>query len=673
MGLIALKISALLGLLAPLTLALGALLRRYWRGAPPSEVLLGALLLTPIVLILEIVALGSLPWGRPLGLLPLLQTLLSGAAAWLCWRMRRELASHLAEAARGLGAVIRAAAFGPLLVLLLGVAALAAATVHGVWNAPSAWDELAYHVPQALQPYQDGRLGEVHCDAFWADTYPRGVTLLHYWTLAIAHTDAAFHAVNAAFGFVFVLATYVAARRMGLRAATATICAGLIPTAPAVLFMASIGYIDLSVGGATTAMIALALPQRDRGWSWGSALLCAAAAALTWWMKFLPIVCIGITFAYRALRLAVDRWRRPSRAPAADGEMAADRGGAPATPALAGAGGPGVFGWCAVALLGLAIGAAPYVRTHLKYGSPTYPVRMSLAGLVVFDGPMNPKAFGRMNDRPLLERYSIFWTSFREPQNTDSPGGFGIVFATVLIFSSLALLVSVLHRFELNWAFLAVLFWSALLLPEFHIPRYAMYILLPAVLGLGRLLESLDDAALRRGAAWALAALSAYGIALYADPVIVHVRWQCAQLESAATRHRNRPVIEDYALGGRGLDGPARRALYGLMRPGETLVFAIYDFHGLLYDRYYTYAVEFRPARRWPYAHNPFAKPRFGEEDAAAWLARIQRENVGAVIAYKGSIEDLTLASPDSRFGVAYEMDAREGVPAIRIHRRADP
>lgn len=298
---------------------------------------------------------------------------------------------------------------------------------------------------------------------------------------------------------------------------------------------------------------------------------------------------------------------------------------------------------------------------------------MSLAGLVVFDGPMNPKAFGRMNDRPLLERYSIFWTSFREPQNTDSPGGFGIVFATVLIFSSLALLVSVLHRFELNWAFLAVLFWSALLLPEFHIPRYAMYILLPAVLGLGRLLESLDDAALRRGAAWALAALSAYGIALYADPVIVHVRWQCAQLESAATRHRNRPVIEDYALGGRGLDGPARRALYGLMRPGETLVFAIYDFHGLLYDRYYTYAVEFRPARRWPYAHNPFAKPRFGEEDAAAWLARIQRENVGAVIAYKGSIEDLTLASPDSRFGVAYEMDAREGVPAIRIHRRADP
>ncbi|MGD8452746.1 MAG: hypothetical protein PVJ57_13080 [Phycisphaerae bacterium] len=649
MGLIALKLAGLVGLLLPMTVACATFLRRKRPGMPASEALLAGLTLTPVLLIVEVVALGSLPAGRPLDALGIVQGLLSLGGLTLMVVWWRDFFAFCRDLACGLGRVIRSAWLGPLVVLVLGVAGFTAAAIVGFWASPCAWDELGYHVPQAVQPYQDGFLGPVQSDAVWADSYPRGVELLWYWTLQLTHTDAGFHPVNATLGFVFILAAYVAGRRMQLDAGLAAMCAGLVPTAPVAMLLAAIGYIDLSVAGTSAAMVAFALPERDRGWSWASAVPCAAGAALTLWMKFLPIVAVCLTFAYVFVRAVVGWWRRSVP-------------GAPRSR-------PGAFQWCLVATVALALASVPYVRTYLTWGSPTYPMELKLGGHTVFKGPMKAPALEKMTDRSVAERNVTNWLDWGEPLTTDSPGGFGMVFAMALILAALVLPVTLVYRFDLHWAYLAVLSWSVLALPSFNHPRYALLILLPAVLSLGRLLAELSPGAMRKALPWALVGLTACGQYHCLRPMRNQSRWQLSLADSADSSERTRRSVEDYAIHGVGLDGPSRRRLYALMPPGGTLISAIYDFHGLLYDRHYSYRVEFRPARPWPYPHYPLSELTYGAENAAEWLAGLRADNVACVLTYGGSTEDTTLAAPDSGYHLEFEYTEPENRYTVRVYR----
>jgi hypothetical protein len=639
------KVAYLIVVIVPLAAFWATLFRRRTPRLPACEAILFACVAVAATLLAEIGVTTLIPIARPLDWLPVTHWIVAGGSvAWLIAR-RGSFGELLGATLRGIWAVLRESGLGVRLFLLITASAAAAAAVHGLWNACTSWDELSYHMPQALQAYQDGFVGAVKSNVEWADSYPRAVALLYFWTMALVRSDAAVHCVSSAFGLVFALAAYVAARRMQFDRELSALCGGIGYTAPIVLYLCSIGYIDLVVGGVCATMIAMALPEREGGWGVASAVTTLLAVVLAWWMKFIPIVIIAMTLGFIALRLWVERRRFGP----------------------AGRVHPIVF--CGAAIVALAIGSAPYVRAYVKYGAPTYPVKLSLAGVVLFDGPLDPAGFGRMNDRPVLERYSTFWTNFREPQTTDSAGGLGLVFALAIVFPAMACLFALPYRFNLCWAYLLAIFWHTVALPEMHIPRYTIFILVPGAMCLARALQGGKESGFRSGGTLALAALAAYGIAVYADPVIRHIRWQFA-VGDMTTPARNRLIVEDYALDYAGLRGPARREIYKLMKPGETLVFALNDFHTLMHDPDYTYRVEFRTA------HDRNARQIQQPCDAgvdAAYVESLKRDGVRVAVVYAGGCEDVSLAAPGSGYHVVLRQDTPEGHPEIVVYGKDGP
>lgn len=649
MDVVALKLLGLVALLIPLVLGLLGLWRARWRDAPASDCLLAALISVPIILIGVIVLLGSLPFGRPLRLLVYVQLALSAAGLWLTWRRRREVGGVLWQAVQGAATGWREALWAQRAALLLGVLTHASATLYGAWNTPWSVDELAYQLPQALQPYQDGFLGKVQSCRVWADSYPRGATLLFYWTIQLTGRDYGVHPVNAAFGWVFMLATYVAAMRSGLGRGWAWLAAGLVPTAPIFWYLSTVGYIDLSVGGALAAMLAFALPERGRSWSWGSAIGMLAAGMLALWMKFPPVVLVLFTFTVRGLSLllySLRRWRRHE------------------LPALH----PGVLGFARAAVAALLLASVPYLRTWALYGSPVYPVRVAIGTTVVFDGPMDTTQFGRMNELPPLQRYAKYWSDWYAPINSDAPGTFGALFTLLVIPSAFVVTLVSIQRRNWSWLLPSLAFWLIVALPEHHVPRYALYALLPGAVMVGRLGELLGAAGWSVATtALVLAFMNLHAIFTYADS---HVRWANGFGAPLLTEARNRVVLDRVMADGPG--GPApetRRALYAVMRDGDTLVSAISAFEALLYDPELRYRVEHRPARRWPYGGNRPSDPEYGAADAPGWLAVLLREDVAAVMVYSDSAEDSVLRQNGSGFHMVAEQPAGAGAARIRVYR----
>jgi len=667
MLLILAKLAGLGILLAPMVAGSICLARRRWAGLAASEALLAGLLGVPVLLIIEVVALGGAPGARPLDCLLYVQLGISLLGAAVTIRFRSELATwgrEIGSAARG--------AFGhrthvTAISFAAAVIALGISTLQGVWNTPSAWDEMTYHLPQALQAYQDGRLGEVSSELIWVDAYPRGAALLYFWTLQLARTDAGVHVVNAAFALLFCVAVYVAGRRVGLPRAAALLAASLASSTPLVLLLMTIGYIDLPVGAALATALAAALPERDGAWGWRSVIIMLTACVLALWMKLPAAPIIAFLLSWRGVALISQWWLTRRHA---------DR---PRRVA--------VWAFGIAAIVAMLAASPPYLRAWLKYGSPVYPVRLAIGNHVLIDGVVSIEGSGAHEGwkLPLLKRYEFYWMVWYAPLGADSPGGFGPLFAHWLLGSVLLIGLIALWRREWHWLLLVASFWLVLLLPGFHTPRYALYILLPATLCAvriwhwlsthhwqrsGRLARVFTAQRLALLTAGALLFLQGANYYIYFSQAMKDVR---AQLNSGLADfgpHRNRPHIVEYARQEHSLNGATRRAIYASMSPGETLATAVHGFQALFYDADYSYRVEHRPARPWPPGHDHAEQPKFGEENSAAWLATLQRDGIAEVVVYRGSAEDMSLRRVDSGYAPIHVQPASDDTPAIIVYRR---
>jgi hypothetical protein len=320
------------------------------------------------------------------------------------------------------------------------------------------------------------------------------------------------------------------------------------------------------------------------------------------------------------------------------------------------------------------VGSLAYVRTTIIYGTPTYPVKLEVAGIEIFDGPMDPKNFGRQNDLPRLERFTTFWTSWHHVVNSDSPGGYGPLFALALVVAALFGTINGVVRRDPGRLFLGLIFWSTLFIPEHHVPRYATYILLPGVIFAALMGTGFADGKSRR--AWAIALLL---LQLYnTNRIYVHVndalRWARHFHLPLMTRYGNRPIFDSVRRWNPAVSATpeTRRALYGLMNDGETLVTAVQDLFAVHYDRDYRYRVEHRPAKPWAYGHNHILRPRHGIEEGGTWLEGLVRDGVDALLVYQDSAEDQTLRATPGRFTPVYTQSPDCGGQPVVIYRRVE-
>ncbi|MGD9690074.1 MAG: hypothetical protein AB7K52_10515 [Phycisphaerales bacterium] len=656
MSLILLMTLLALGSLGPPGLLIAAAWRSSWPGARPSEIALAVGVSLPLLCLLEVYALGWLPVHRPLDWLPWLHALIAlgslavvlaprdpmrarAAAGW-CFAGLTEFRSALARrpAAR--------------LLIVLGVALHLAVLLLAAFSAQWGGDAADYHLPQALQPWQDGRLGPVHASLVWADSYPRAGALLKFWLMALTRSDAAFNLSSYAMSWLFLLAACVAGRRLGLTRAASGVAAAAIPSAPIFSLLCTIGYVDLDFAAVLLAMAAFALPQRRtplRAWGGPSLVACLLALVLAWWIKFAACAPIGLILLYRLGATLALRAPWPARRRAA-------------------------LILCSASAAALLIGSIPYIRAWIIYGTPTWPVELKLGPITFFEGPW-PTAAVAPGHEHRLERFGIMWTNWFTPLNADSPGSLGPLFTVILLAPMLGVLVYAWGRRQRarGWPLAAILLLGILFLPQLHVPRYALYVLALGALPAAGLCFS-------RPGRWTTACLTVasglvllntflFGRALLAT---LHLDPSAADLANVSLlgTHRNRPLaIAHGTPDPRSPRLPALRAAWARVRPGETLVAAVICPTFYLYDLDYTIRVEHRPARPWPFGFEPLANLDHGRNEAPAWAARLRDERVAAVMVYAGSAEDRALASPSSGYERIYEQPPSAGAP-IRVYAR---
>jgi hypothetical protein len=652
MDAVALRLIGLIVLLLPLAIASWLVWRRFWVAARSSEALLAGLIAVPFLIILEIAALNAVPVERPLQHLLIVQIVVSGMALSVCVLMRRVLAESAVALLAGARAGWSASTVSERAILLLGLLVQTAAILYGTWHTPWTVDELAYHIPQAVQPYHDGRLGPVRANVVWADSYPRGVALLYYWTLQLSHTDAGFHPVNGTMGAVVLLAVYAAGRRLGLPRPACLVAVGIVPTAPIVWLLGTSGYIDLSVAAAVAAALAFAISSPSDDWipARGIALLIPSVLAL--WMKFTALGVVGFIWTFLLLAAAFRALRARQRL-----EYARQR--------------RHLVWLLAIAVAAGSLASIPYVRTWHTYGSPVYPVRLTAGSQVIFDGPMTATDFIPLTDRPLTRRYAEYWTNWFLPLTTDSPGSYGPLFTLVMLAAvSCCLVWSVLAR-QHGWLLITTTFALVCFLPGHHTPRYGVWVLVPGALCTARLGVWLADTHAAR--IWRMVVILLALSNLY--PVVADLcttlTWQRGFGLPLLTAARDRVIADQVEHSHNRVNSETRRTLYERVGDGELVVSAVPGIFGYLYDYRYRYRVEHRPASEWPYAFDPCRTLDHGASRAEEWYAGILRDEAAIIIVTAGTVEDEILRERTD-FALFHQQEGRDGHCAVRLYARGE-
>ncbi|MCW5764683.1 MAG: hypothetical protein KIT68_01740 [Phycisphaeraceae bacterium] len=635
--------------LAGLTLPAWALLcivaARRWPGLTASERALAGALLLALLVLAEVGCLGYLPAAivaRPLDLLPWLHVAVVAGLAWIALRRTGAVppAAPPAGAATQIGASL---AVRPL--VLLAAAWYAVLGFYAAWNVDWLADATLYHVPQVLQPWQDGRLGPVHASVVWADSYPRAASLLKFWAMRVSGTDAAINIVSWWWGGVFMLAVCVAGRRLGMARTAGLLAAALVPTAPIFGLLTGIGYADLDVSACVAACLAFAVPRAGEDWSRSALAPCLAGGVLALWMKFSACLVVGLVLAFRL--------------------------------AIAGRGSRQPLGRFAL-LAGVAVLAAacPYLVTWMRYGSPVWPIRLEVVGWTIFDGP-HPMGTLTPGHAEVVQRFAQQWTGWFAELTPDSFGNQGPLFGVLLAPAMLAGVAAAVVTRSAGWLLMALAVLSVFVGPQMHAGRYGLHVLMPASLFACWLGVSVPDRAWRTGLAALVGLLMLGNIALLARGLVQ----QQERLHAATEPHGQSPwtsrrngVWLDSSAGPepRWPGAEARAAARESTPDGGLLISAVHGATTLLHNARYTYRVEHRPAAAWPIDLDKTRSPAFGSESIGAWVRMLRELGADTVLVYAGSCEDDALRTLGSGFALCHQ-DRSAAPTSVRVYRRSPP
>lgn len=647
-------------LLAGLTLPAWALLVCIWRWAWPSarrsERWLAAAVSLALLALAEVGALGYLPASavaRPLDHLLWLHLAVLGVLALSAARCRRAMRGQEPPSWSDDEDEPRIAALA--WIATLGLVFHAAVGGYAAWNVHWLADALHYHVPQVLQPWQDGRLGHVWAEAVWADSYPRAASLLKFWSMRLSGTDAAINIVSWWWGWVFVLAVYVSGRRLGLSRQWSLAAAGMAPTAPIFALLGTIGYADLDMAACVAAGVAFAVPRREEAWDRGAMSACLAALMLALWMKFGSSMAVAAVVAVRSAGLLKFR------------AAAGVRGDAPAR--------LGMFAASGVVMLAAAAG--PYVQTWMRYGSPVWPIRLELFGMCLFDGPHTIASL-TPGHGDYLQRFSQQWTSWFNELTPDSFGNLGPLFGVLMVGPMLAGVVAAAVARKTGWLTLASLVVVVLAGPQLHAARYALYVLVPGCLFAAWAGGMIRDRAWTTGLGALAFALQAGNCALLVRGVVQDQQTLAANAADAGehslmTARRNGVWIDAQTVRGdpRWPTAETRRVVRAMVPKGGLLISAVHGPTTLLHNAEFSYRVEHLPAAPWPLDFDVTQRPGYGLSNTPAWMRVALLAD--AVLAYRGSAEDWAMQQRRDWFELAFEQDARSGPAVIRLYRVIGP
>jgi hypothetical protein len=638
-----------------------ALLARATNGLPASEALLIASVLTVLGINAEVRILTLFPVKRPLDLLPWAHLIILGLA-FAAIQRRYGFALWL-----GFARDLRRSASAqwstfPMEVRIGVIVALLLMTGYGIYGlsiGASGWDELAYHVPQAVQLYQDGRLGDLDSWLPWTYAYPKGAAILWAWTMFFTRSDFLFHTVQLAFGLQLLLAVYTLARRSGGSVPSTVAVLLALSCMPIMAILTTQAGADIGYAAGCVGLLAFSAPPREVTGRvlWPYAALFFAQAAL---IK-LPV--IAIIFGIIGILCAFLRSPRAT--------LAAMRAGVRS-----------VVG--ALAILAVLWGLYLPVTNWVSYRNPMYPLAVSVGPIVIWRGPSpafqhsllldSHTSFRELPKHNIVRLYHAVLADWFGPKNYDSTGTYGPVVLSAFLFLFAAF---VYQSFSLGdpWRIaLSVATAIVVLLPGAYMPRYG----LPMVAVVAAACSVFMSTAPPSFERWLRASVLTFGFAGAMQSAVwlyTGARYMStinggiwlSPLRSSRFQETVQMGISAYYPSPQMI-----RAIRTYAKAGDLMVWNISCFHGLLWNRDYSNRTLFLSATeadRFPGGPEQLSRP--SAQELSQWVTRLRQLSPDQVLVYSQSAYAeavRTLTAP--RYIVAFSEDEAKGRGAIVLFQR---
>lgn len=625
-----------------------------------SEALLAASAGLFFVITAEVRGLSLLPVSRPLDWLPLFHCaffLLVAAA----FQMRAGTAfwvEPLRNARKSIGGIWRESDWLVRAGAAVTVVLLGANFVYGMAQGLAAWDELAYHAPQAIQAFQDGRLASLDSTLPWTYMYPKGAAVIWAWTMFFTRGDTLFHAVQLGFGLQLLLAAYVLARRMGAGRPCALCAVFALGWMPLFLQTTTIASADIGVAAAVLGMLAFAAPSPNTRIAPASrffaALFLAQAALIKTPVMPVLLALAGVTYS------VVTEVRQ--RKPGVLRRLAASR-----------------FLWAGAAVI--AVSFFRYLQAWIAHGNPFYPIQVNFRGRALLSGIVPPidefvtthTSQGILVKGSLIRAYHAVWTDWFANLNSDSAANIGpVVILSVLVLFAAFAIWSLRSRSLWNVLLVAVTVAGALVPAAYH-PRYGIPITALMVVGAVVFIAHAHGdhrAALR--SAFVLAAACALPLVWY--DLSVSVAFMRNISHGAWFAHRSTIFQETVQMGDPNIyPTPEMIKAIRTTGPGKLLVWDVTCFHALMWNRDYSNRTLYLAGAeldRFP--GGPDTLSALTAEQAHAWAAEIVRLRPDRILVYSNSDYARILGSLDSpAYSVFYRDPDSRGRGAMTLFERA--
>lgn len=642
--------------------SLVVLIRIHTPSQPFSESVLASSVISVLILNAEVYALSLLPFERPLDWLPLVHSSvvagtivgISACYGWDVWRRSFTHGIASAHVVWNQPLVVRM-----MLLCMFSIVFVSAA--YGMYTVPSDWDGLEYHVPMAVQPYQEGRIGPVTSDLPWATAYPRGTETIWYWTLQWTGTTALFHTVQLAFGLQLLLATYTLARRSGVVPWSALAGCAIVTTMPIFFILSVSDYIDIAYGAGVIALLAFLAPSREQSPQLQRDWLLAACAFSQCALIKLPIVAAlfgGIALLHTLLTSKTVRERSWQ---------------------------VWLFlrSWRSVtAGIIILFGIQSYIGHWVKENNPLYPVALTVGGRLIFEGPVDSRLFGgganssmgNVAEMSLVHRYYAAWADWFNPLNVDSLGSPGPLFLTVVLVSFVLFLGHALVTRQRWHLAIALMFGVAFFVPGFFLPRYGIPMLTIAIVGSTWTFQRFSSELLP-GLKIILVAGCLFGLFVSSAYIRTSLQWTTNVAgNDFSLAKRTSFIAEKVQVGIPEIYQSPEMILYirDHSKPGDTLVWNVRTFQSLLWNRTYSnQVIHLAGTQADFYPGGAYLLTEPTSDQMTNWLFTLKQMNPDQVLVYtQSAYAQYLLANPEFGYHIGYQDAASRGKGAMTLFER---
>ena len=622
-----------------------------------AENILASLLITVLIIIVEVYLLSSIPITRPLRYLWPFQLLV------VLIVMSIATVKHGFESWRKMISSIHSSLFflfkeSSLVVRLIGLLVFVAIAIYFVYGAfvnPAGWDTLAYHIPLAVQPYQDGRLSTLDSFLPWVYLYPRGSEIIWFWTLQLTHSDLLFNAVQLMFGGQLLLAVYILAKRTGITLSGAVLSLGIIATMPLLFVLTTTGYIDLNYAATIVAIIAFLAPSENDSFK-KDIFFASLALAIASLIK-IPVTALVFFVIALVSRLIADAGYKKIIST--------------------------LFSW--TTLLSLAVivlGNLRYLKNWVIFHNPINPLSLSLFGKEIFHGSINPSEFGLagislfgdVSKMSHIQKFYSSWSDLFNPLNADSFGSTGPIFILIIVFLFLVFATNAIISKGVWHKTLALLFALSFFIPGFFLPRYAIPMIAIGVIGAVYILQRLDPRILKAAEFVILVfcIVSFYG---QMKNIREGLKWlEGFNYGKLSLSARTTVVAERVPTGYESYPSPALiKYLRDNIKKGELLVWDVDCFQAYTWNRHYDNRTQFLAGSGKDYfPASPFLLTEPSEKEQQIWEDKIRDYQPNYILVYKDSVyPKLILGDKGLSYKIAFEEESTKKFP-MTILKRAD-